>query len=230
MVDFHSHILPGIDDGSKNPEESVQLLDMLGQQGVSLVVATPHFYADQRSVDRFLFRRQEAYAQMSDRLRGGHPQVRLGAEVRYYPGISRLDGLDRLCIEGTRVLLLEMPVTRWSESTLREVLEIAVSHNLTLVLAHIERYVYLQRPGVFEELLNNGVLMQVNASFFTEWLTRRRAFKLLEHHAVHLLGSDCHGVRNRPPQMGEATHILRKKYGEEFLEQMSAFAKELIVV
>lgn len=230
MVDFHSHILPGIDDGSKNPEESIRLLNMLGRQGVTRVVATPHFYADQRSVDRFLMRRQEAFAQISDCIQRHHPQIDLGAEVRYYPGISRLEGLDRLCIEGTRVLLLEMPVSRWSESTLREVLEIAVSHNLTLVLAHIERYVFLQRPGVLEELLNNGVLMQVNASFFTEWYTRGRACKLLERHAVHLLGSDCHGVRTRPPQMGEATRILRKKYGEEFLEQMSAFAEGLITV
>ncbi len=230
MVDFHSHILPGVDDGSKTLEESIQLLDMLHRQGVSLVVATPHFYADQRSVERFLARRQEAFDQVRGSLREHHPRVCLGAEVLYYPGISRLEGLEKLCIDGTRVLLLEMPVARWSDSTLREVLEIAVSFNLTLVLAHIERYVFLQRPGVFAELLNNGVLMQVNASFFTDWFTRCRAFKLLESNAVHLLGSDCHGVRNRPPQMGEAAHILCKKYGESFLEQMTAFAEELVSV
>lgn len=230
MVDLHSHILPGIDDGSKNVEESIRLLDMLSQQGVTLVVATPHFYADQRSVERFLTRRREAYTQLSDHIQSHHPQVYLGAEVRYYPGISRLEGLERLCVEGTRVLLLEMPAARWSDSTVREVLEIAVSHDLTLVLAHIERYVFLQRPGVFEELLHNGVLMQVNASFFTERFTRRRAFKMMDHHTIHLLGSDCHGVHTRPPQMGEATHILCKKYGEDFLEQMNRFAEELVSV
>lgn len=230
MVDFHSHILPAIDDGSENLEESVQLLDMLSRQGVTSVVATPHFYADQRSIERFLTKRQEAYEQLAGGIREHHPQVHLGAEVRYYPGISRLEGLDRLCIVGTRVLLLEMPVSRWSDSTVREVLEIAVSHNLTLVLAHIERYMFLQRPGVFAELLNNGVLMQVNASFFTDWFTRRRAFKLLENRAVHFVGSDCHGVRSRPPQMGEVTHILRKKYGEAFLQQMKEFAEERISV
>lgn len=230
MVDFHSHILPCIDDGSKSLKESIQLLDMLSQQGVSSVVATPHFYADQRSVERFLIRRQEAYSQLTEAMQEHHPLVRLGAEVRYYPGISRLDGLDRLCIVGTRVLLLEMPVSRWSDSTLRELLEIAVSQDLTLVLAHIERYVFMQRAGVFEELLNNGVLMQVNASFFTDWFTRCRAFRLMDRNAVHLLGSDCHGVRTRPPQIGEATRLLYKKYGDEFVEQMSAFAERLITV
>ena len=230
MVDFHSHILPSIDDGSKSLDESIQLLDILHQQGVSLVVATPHFYADQRSVERFLTKRQEAYDQLKSGLKEQHPKVCLGAEVLYYPGISRLEGLEKLCIEGTRVLLLEMPVTRWSDTTVRELLEIAVSFNLTLVLAHIERYMFLQRAGVFAELLNNGVLMQVNASFFTDWFTRRKAFKLLDNGAVHLLGSDCHGVRNRPPQMGEALHILNKRYGESFLVQMNAFAEELITM
>ena len=230
MVDFHSHILPGIDDGSKNTEESAQLLDMLATQGVSLVMATPHFYADEQSIDRFLSKRQEAYERVSSCLKENHPQIRLGAEVRYYPGISRLEGLERLCIENTRVLLLEMPVTRWSKSTVREVLEIAVSQNLTLVLAHIERYMYLQRAGVFEELLYNGVLMQVNASFFADRLSRRRACKLLERRGIHLLGSDCHGVHVRPPRMGEATAIICKKYGEGFLGEMENFAKDLVSV
>ena len=230
MVDFHSHILPSIDDGSESVEESVQLLDKLSQQGISQVVATPHFYADQRTIERFLTKREEAYNRLRDRIKTDHPQIRLGAEVLYYPGISRLDGIEKLCIEGTRVLLLEMPVARWSDSTIREVIEIAVSYNLTLVLAHIERYVFLQHPGVLEELLNNGVLMQVNASLFTDWFTRRKGFKLLDNHAMHLLGSDCHGVRNRPPQMGEACHILSKKYGNDILVQMKAFAKELLSV
>lgn len=64
MIDFHSHILPGIDDGSASVEESLKLLEMLAEQGVKTVVATPHFYPDRTSVSDFLRRRDAAYQRL----------------------------------------------------------------------------------------------------------------------------------------------------------------------
>lgn len=109
MIDFHSHILPGMDDGSQTVEESLTLLEMLRAQGVDTVAATPHFYARENSPEVFLRRRREAWERLNARLTPGGPQVLLGAEVRYYRGISRLEELHRLCLSGTHVLLLEMP-------------------------------------------------------------------------------------------------------------------------
>jgi protein-tyrosine phosphatase len=100
-----------MDDGSKRVQESLELLSMLSAQGVDTVIATPHFYANDESVDRFLERRAECYGRLCDALPDGVPKMLLGAEVSYYPGISRLEGLSRLCIEGTDILLLEMPFT-----------------------------------------------------------------------------------------------------------------------
>ena len=230
MVDFHSHLLPGIDDGSRSVEESLQLLDMLRDQYVSTVVATPHFYANEQSVHQFLQRRQAAFEELSQWRQADHPHIRLGAEVRYYPGISHLDDLRSLCLEGTRLLLLEMPMTRWTDYTVKELLDLVNSRGVTLVLAHIERYRQLQDMRLLERLLQAGVLMQVNATFFTERWTRHRALKMLGAQMIHFIGSDCHGIRVRPPHMGEATEIIGKKYGDNFLSQMNRFATEMISV
>lgn len=230
MLDFHSHILPGIDDGSRSVEESRALLDALARQGVSQVIATPHFYADEQSVERFLSRRQAAFQRLIASERTESLPIRLGAEVRYYPGISRLDGLEKLCVEGTSVLLLEMPMSKWTHSVVQEVLEIANLYDITVVLAHVERYALLQRPEVLYGLRNAGVLFQTNASFFADWKTRIYAFRLMKRYGVHLLGSDCHNLHKRPPRMGEATRLIGKKYGSEYLEQLCAFAFDLVAV
>lgn len=228
MIDFHSHILPGIDDGSRSIEESLQLLAQLREQGITTVVATPHFYADAQSVDTFLHRRDDAYARLTAQCSDAVPEIRLGAEVLYYNGISHLEGLDRLCIAGTRILLLEMPFTRWSSTVLREVLEIANNMDITLVLAHVERYIRYQRSGVIDELRRHGVLLQVNASYFVERMTRRAALRQLIGGEIHLLGSDCHGIHNRPPRMQEATVIIRKKIGDEMIEELNGYVCDLL--
>lgn len=230
MVDFHSHILPKIDDGSSSVEESVKMLEMLRDQGVTMVVATPHFDANAVSIDRFLSQRRTACDLLSERIDAALPQMHLGAEVLYYSGITRWENLEALCIEGTRVLLLEMPLSRWTTSVVSEVLALSNTKGITVVLAHIERYLKLQRPGVLEELLSNGIYMQVNASFFTERRTRRKALKMLAYRQIHLLGSDCHGVTVRPPRIGEAVEVILKKLGDEPVTRLSGCATELISV
>ncbi len=96
MIDFHTHILPALDDGSRDVTESVAMMSMLAEQGIQTVVATPHFYANEHSVEHFLERRTAAYERLSAALPEGGPRLLCGAEVCYYPGISRLDGLQRL--------------------------------------------------------------------------------------------------------------------------------------
>lgn len=228
MIDFHSHILPGVDDGSRSVEESLALLSRLQEQEVSTVIATPHFYADEQSVDAFLERRTAAYDRLMAQCPDTMPHIRLGAEVLYYNGISRLEGLERLCIEGTRVLLLELPFTRWSSTVVHEVLEIANTMDITVVLAHIERYQSYQRPGVFDEFYRNGIWMQVNASYFADRATRRKALRQLRTGQIRLIGSDCHGLQNRPPRIQEATDVIAKKLGDAWIAELNGYAQELL--
>lgn len=229
MIDWHSHILPAMDDGSRSVAEGLSLVAALSDQGVDTVVATPHFYANDEGVQQFLSRRKQCFDLLREQLTPDGPRILLGAEVRYYPGIGRLADLKGLCIEGSNLLLLEMPFERWTEYTVREVIELAGSGGVTVVLAHIERYLRLQSGDVWQRLIDGGVLMQVNAGFFCGPLSRRRALRLLTRGRIHLIGSDCHNMTSRPPRLGKAFMIIEKKLGGHFASQMHEYGQSLLV-
>ena len=222
MVDFHSHVLPQTDAGSRSLEESLSLLRMLAEQGVDLVAATPHFYADRESPERFLERRAAASGKLKSAVTPDLPVVRTGAEVAYFPGVSRIGALPDLLLEGTRLLLLEMPAGRWGQYAVSEVLELSCSGAWSVVLAHIERYLPLQKAAVWESLLENGVQMQVNASFFLSRRTCGKALRMLRDGRIHWIGSDCHDLTARPPRIGGASAVIRRKLGDEFFAEFDA--------
>lgn len=226
MVDFHSHILPCVDDGSRDITESLELLKLLGEQGVKTVVATPHFYADLMTLAEFLTLRSESYKALKEHFCSDYPKVLLGAEVRYYPGISRLEGIEQLCVDGTNILLLEMPFEKWTSLTIREVIELSNRKNLTIVLAHIDRYLSFQSSDTLNYLMENGLLIQANSDFFLQRFTRRKAIKLLKNGAIHFLGSDCHNIVTRPPRIDEAVSIIEKYLGNKYIALLSDFAAE----
>ncbi|MBQ3046351.1 MAG: hypothetical protein IJD49_10410 [Clostridia bacterium] len=228
MVDFHSHILPQMDDGSSGVEESFEMLSALARQGVETVIATPHFYANDESVSDFLARREKSFAALNASVGKGLPDILLGAEVKYYEGISRMAGLEALCIGNTGLLLLEMPMKRWTEYTLRELIDISCSGKIILVLAHVERYLSFQSSGTIDYLLKNGILLQINAGFLCGTFSKRKALGLLKRQAVHFIGSDCHNMSDRPPDIGRAYEIIRKKLGNDFSQAFINFAKDFL--
>ena len=234
MIDFHSHILPGIDDGSRNVKMSLGMIEALGRQGVDTICATSHFYVSQRTPEHFLERRQEAYELLEPVLNDDAPRILLGAEVLYFPGISRLESLPDLCLEGTDVLLLEMPFTEWQEYWVREVCDLALGREFTILLAHIERY-YAQQPRqVWDRLLDLDVLMQANADYFLQqdsifrFRNRNKALKLLKEGRIHLLGTDTHNLTSRPPRMKEARDVIREELGKRALERIDELGEEII--
>ena len=228
MIDFHSHILPGIDDGSKDVNMSLQMLGALRAQGVDTVAATSHFYATQRSVHRFLERRAEAWEKLKSVVPADAPQILLGAEVLYFPGVSRMEELSQLCLEGTKLLLLEMPFSPWSEYMTREATELARSGRVTVMMAHIERYYDMQPPEVWDSLLENGAILQSNAEFFLSLRTRRRALRLLRDGYIQVLGTDCHNMSGRAPRMGEARKLIERRLGRDALEEIDEFGQVLL--
>ena len=228
MIDWHSHFLPGMDDGSRDVTESLQLIAMLAEQGVETAIATPHYYADNESVNAFLSRRAEAYAQLKAVLPKDAPDILLGAEVRYYPGISRLESLEALRIERSKVLLLEMPITTWPKFMVGELFALAGKNDFCILLAHIERYMRLQTADLWERLSENGILMQVNTSLFLSPLSVHKAVSLLKRGNVLLVGSDCHNIKNRPPQFKKAFQVIREKLGGAYIEQMDSYGYTLL--
>lgn len=230
MIDFHSHILPAMDDGSKNTQESIEMLNSLKKQGIRRVVATPHFYANDGSVSSFLKRRLNSFEKIKAEFKDDSLEIVLGAEVRYYEGLSKLEELSDLCIQGSKMLLVEMPCARWTEYVLGELLNLSSQGKYTLVLAHIERCMHYQSADVFEKLLANDLLMQVNAGFVTGFFTKRKALNLLKNDKIHFIGSDCHNMTSRPPEIAKAYELIGKKLGKEFLDDLIDYENEMFLL
>lgn len=220
MFDFHTHILPGIDDGSTGVEESIAMLRELKRQGVDGIAATPHFYADRISPDDFFARRQSSWEKLQPHLESDVPEIRLGAEVRYFEGINRYDGLKQFCIEGTNLLLLEMPLCVWTKRMVTALAELNGYEGITLLMAHIERYYHAQSKGTWDYLLDCGIRMQISTDFFINRFTRPSAMKLLRNERIHFLGTDCHDTKTRKPNMAEAVAVIQLKNEDAFLQRM----------
>ncbi len=232
MVDFHSHILPGIDDGSRSIEMSLTMLRRSSEQGVRTIFATPHFYADETSPKRFLSARSESFARLNDALQknpSAYPKIRLGAEVLFFPGMSDAEELSRLMMENTDGLLVEPPMARWTDSMLNEIEAAGYNLHCIPVVAHVDRYMRCLRDGtLIDRVLDRRLLVQVNASFFIHEDTRDYALRLLSDGRIQFIGSDCHNNEDRAPNIGRAVRIIEDAGCKEALETLKRHVSRFI--
>ena len=229
ISDFHSHILPAIDDGSRSVEESLQMLRLEAEQGVRRVIATPHFYAHRDTMEHFLQKRKAATERLKEAVTKSSelPEILVGAEVYYFRGISNSDQTLGLTIEGKSCILVEMPYAEWTESMYQELETIYMRFGITPIIAHIDRYLRpFQGRQVLKRLAELPVLVQANADFFLNKATGRRALRMLKQDQIHLLGSDCHNLKDRAPNLGLAIEKIRKKLGDEVLERVVSYQKD----
>ena len=199
MTDFHTHILPCMDDGSGSVGESAAMLREEMEQGIRNVVLTPHFHARDDSIPSFLCRRQQAWNHLLPHLPPQCPNLFLGAEVGYFQGISAAEGIRQLRVEGSSLLLLEMLFCRWTERMAEDVLKLHGREGIQVVLAHVERYASMQPKQMWTYLRGNGILMQADVSFLADWRSRHRGLRMISGGEIHFLGSDCHNMTNRRP-------------------------------
>lgn len=228
IIDFHSHILPGMDDGSRNGEMSERMLELYAEQGINVIVATPHFYADRMTLESFLDKRAAAYEYLQSQ--AGFRGIRLipGAEVAFFAGMGDADGMEKLTVGGTSLLLLEMPFRPWNRADIREVEKLA-NRGIIPVMAHIERFFPYQRDKrIFDELYALPVFCQLNAEALMGWRTAHLALRLLREGRIHLLGSDCHNTDSRPPNLKKGREIIRKKLGDPHCARIDRFGGEVL--
>lgn len=226
VIDFHSHILPGIDDGSKNTDQSLAMLQMQWQQGIREIVATPHFYPQHDRLESFLERRKESEAALREKIRGipNIPQLHIGAEVHYFRGISDCEELPLLTIDGGQYILVEMPHGIWTEEMYHQLERIHTKRNLYPIIAHIDRYLGIFRAAkLLQRLEELPVLIQANAEFFLERKREKTAMRMLQDGKIHLLGSDCHNLNDRKPNLSEALQKIEKRLGASGMETIRKF-------
>lgn len=228
MYDFHTHILPGIDDGSKDTDMSIDMLRAEIDQGVRGIALTPHFYADMTDLDTFFERRSRAKQKLEEAISENNlqaPRIIVGAEVHYYRGMGRSEALKDLTLGNSNYLLLELPFGTWPGNILEEIDNIMEYQGLNVIIAHVERY--LDRDRIRDIINNEDLIKQSNAEAFTDRRAARKALRLLKEGKIQILGSDCHNMSYRKPDLGEAQKIIEKKLGREYMEEINARSEEI---
>ena len=231
IIDCHSHILPGLDDGSACVDESIAMLQREAEQGIEYVLATPHFYAKWDDPECFLEKRAEAQALLGRTMEQypGLPQVIPGAEVFYFRGISESEWLPKLTIAGGKAILVEMPSAPWTDSMYLELARISDERQIVPIIAHIDRYIRPFRTyHIPERLAELPVLVQANSRFFLNSTTSAMAMRLLKRDQIHLLGSDCHNLTDRQPNLRAAIERIQAKLGHDALAAIGDYQKKIL--
>ena len=231
IIDFHSHILPAIDDGSRDVKTSIEMLQMSSAQRIAVMIATPHFYPMHDRVEDFLQRRNEAHERLQSCLTADMPKIILGAEVAFFKGISRADKLEAMTVENTKLLLLEMPFAPWSDEDIEEVRILAENRGFTVMLAHVERYFSIrENRKKMQELLRLPVIVQINSGSLLDWKKREKIVRMFQDGQAHVLGSDCHGVFRRSPNLLAGREVLKKRLGQDILDDIDQTGYRLLQI
>ena len=224
MIDFHSHILPGVDDGPQTMEESLAMLRAGFLQGVDAMVSTSHFYGYDDYPEEFLRRRNAAAKQLSHAMLYStevYPRVILGAEVLFFPGISDAEHIGLLRIGNSRSILIEPPMSPWSEDILEEIVQLGRNFDLLPVIAHVDRYMeILKDDTLMDRVLQKNLAVQVNGTYFLNPKTQKEAFANLKAGKIHLIGSDCHNLESRPQNLGAVRKLAREYRAETEFQQL----------
>lgn len=228
VIDFHSHVLPGIDDGSRSEDMSRRMLRISARQGVEVMAATPHFYGDRDTIEKFLKRRESAWEKALPLAEEAGIELLAGAEVAYFDNMSQAAGIEELTLAGTEILLVEMPFRAWSRREIQE-LDRLLREGYRLVLAHLERYLGFQNDkGILEAIYERPILVQLNAESLFGFWNGQKALKLFKEGRAHLLGSDCHNLTSRPPDLAEGRAVIEKKMGAGKLAEIDELGRRLL--
>jgi protein-tyrosine phosphatase len=223
ITDFHAHVLPGADHGCSGGTEAKKQLELAYKAGVGLIVATPHFYPDRQTLNAFLERRKKAAAELLS-LKIVKPDVIIGSETTVCKGIDKLEGIEELCVGGTRCILLEMPFTVWDSEYIETVKAVRDRLKLVPVMAHIDRYPVKE----VQKLISLGVRCQINADGLCRLSARRRLLKWIDEGYVYALGSDIHGIEDGYVNFDKAKKLLGSRF-DSLMEKSMALLSEVTV-
>ncbi len=224
-LDFHSHILPGVDDGAQTVETSYQMLKMLHDQGVEKVVFTPHFWPESMDFDEFCEKRKDALK----KLKAGYdaktmPPYLVGAEVKIMPRVSKFD-LSQFAF-ADNYILAEMPNT-YGDWILDE-LEKIMLKGYKIIFAHIERPYMGFSKSDFKKLTDyKAFIYQLNVEALKNMVLRRHFVGEFEKYGGRfVLGSDSHGIDDRRPEFD--AKALKKRSMRDFMEAVYHNSKTIL--
>lgn len=220
IIDVHAHILPGVDDGSRTVEESLQMLKQAAEQGIRGVVATPH-YSRHKTPLEYQQKLEKLKALAQEQVPGF--EFWLGQETYYHDDLlaALRNGQAMTYANGRYVLIEFSPDVAYSR--MFQGLRNISAAGFLPVVAHVERYACLRRKGM-EELKAIGCLLQMNYDslkglpFDSEVRWCRAQIRKKQ---IDLLGTDMHRTDYRPPEIQKAIKWLERSISPEYLEQLT---------
>ena len=223
-IDIHSHVLPEVDDGARNWDMCLEMLKRSAQCGVKVVIATPHYipFRPGMSAEKIQELCQEVQEKLYTKM-GIAMDIYAGHEIYYSIGvIDRLKKGEALTLAGSRCILVEFK-PNVPYAVISQAVKEFRAEGYVPVLAHVERYLCLQKAGRIEELEEGGALFQMNVEAFQGGMfdgESRWAKKLLLNESIDFLASDMHNLRGRPPMSEGQLTWLQKKLSPEYQEKL----------
>ena len=216
MIDIHTHILPAIDDGSKSIENSIKMLNDLYADGVTDAILTPHYRGKYDCSKEDLIKR---FTEFKSLVKDVPINLYLGQEIYVdREALNLLAAGELLTLNNSKYVLLEFHY--FEKADIVEAVYVAKVRGFIPIVAHVERYEYLDFDDVFE-IKSLGGLIQVNATSLVNKENKayfKRVKKLLKYDLVDFIASDCHDFR--PIRIGEVRKIVERKYGKELSKRV----------
>ena len=224
FIDIHNHILPGVDDGARDIEMTIQMLRTAKQQEIEQIIATPHYNPQRSRVSQTEI--QQAYDEVCMLIQEKVPgiQLHLGNEVFYSYSVA--EGLEKgeiLTLAGSDYVLVEFrPDTDFR--TIQQALSGIQMAGYMPIIAHMERYAAILKDfSLAEELHEMGVYIQVNASSVTGnngWKVKHYIARLMKYDLLDFIATDAHSDGHRAPHLKETVQYLDKKMGTEYTDRI----------
>lgn len=212
QYDIHTHILPNMDDGAKDKEQSKIMLAMLKEQGITDVVLTPHYYPFESPLKAFLKKRKERFDEIKNIFDELGLKAHIGAEVYFSEVLFAQESLTELCIDGKNYLLLELPFGEKNKQKIIDALyQLSANYSVKLILAHLNRYPRFFKNDFLEEVNQMGCLVQVDATVLNNSFKRKKILRYIDNGLIHLVGSDCHNTTTRKPMFDSLKKNLDEK-------------------
>jgi len=224
MIDLHSHILPGFDDGAQTLEDSIAMAEMALADGVRQIVATPHSIGWDVPHDRATVFEKVAQLQRELAARGIGVEILPGIEAHILPDMVRqLDEEQVFTLNGTRYMLIELPLSSYPLYTEQVIFELQIK-GIMVILTHPERNAVIQQDiNLLFTLVERGALAQVTAASLEGVfgaMVQRVAETMLTHNLVHVIASDAHSLSRRSPVLSRGVAAAAKAIGRERAEAM----------
>lgn len=218
LLDIHSHILPAVDDGAFDISESLMLLEAMRLQGITDVIATPHFYPLDDNFNEYKERISNAYNLLLKETENKNlPRIFIGSEVLYYRYIGTSETVYELCLNRSQYLLLELTDECICKEFFDDIDNLVNKQRIIPIIAHLERY---RNAKNYKKLLkyikDNGILAQINASSLFSQSSRRATERLIKGGLVNFIATDAHSMKSRPPMMKLALEYISENIGAEY--------------